>query len=368
MYINELTVKGFRNLKNQTLKLNRGLNIFVGANAQGKTNLVESVYLCCIGKSPRTEKDKDLVMWGQNIAHVKAQYTCRYGDGTIAIGIDSTAGTKKHITVNSVPINKLGDLLGYLNCIYFSPNEIKIVSQSPQERRKFLDVDLCQIDKSYFFALSRFNKALHQRNNLLKSNSSKEKIKDTIFVWDQQIAENGAKVIAKRKEFCEQLKEFANVNHKKITDGKEDLELDYITMFNYETTKEIYENYLLALGNSLDKDLELRYTTVGCQRDDIALSVNKKDLRNFGSQGQLRTTALALKLSELDIFKKITGEMPILLLDDVLSELDLDRQKQLLNLAKETQVLLTTATEIDNLLLPKYYTTFSVKDGVATVK
>lgn len=344
MKVTEISLSQYRNLARQTVRLGDELNIFTGDNAQGKTNLVESVYLCCIGKSPRTDKDRDLICWNKDKAFVRVKYLCRFGEGEITVTL--TSGAKKQITVNAVPIAKIGELMGYLNCIYFSPNEIKIISQSPAERRRFLDIDLCQTDKNYFYSLTRFNKALQQRNNLLKQARTVEELSETIFVWDKQIADEGARVITKRRAFCEQLKGLAKQSHATLTDGKETLELQYVTPIKGETVAEIATNYLEALKSNLDKDFQLRHTSVGCQRDDIALKINGTDVRAFGSQGQLRTTALSLKLAELQIFKSIIGEYPVLILDDVLSELDIDRQRRLLNFDSDLQILLTTATEI----------------------
>ncbi len=365
MKVTQIQLSNYRNLAQQKVTLGAGLNIFVGDNAQGKTNLVESVYLCCIGKSPRTEKDKDLVTWGQQSAFVKVNYNGRYGDGEITFDL-KTQG-KKQIAVNSVAITKMAELMGYLNCIYFSPNEIKIISQSPAERRKFLDIDLCQTDKNYFYSLQRFNKAIAQRNNLLKSALSVEQLKDMIFVWDNQIAEEGARVVAKRRTFCEKLKIYAKRCHEKLTDGKETLDLDYVSQIDGENVKELTQNYLRLLQNNLERDFQMRHTSIGCQRDDICLKVNGVDVRSFGSQGQLRTTALSLKLAELMIFKDIIGEYPVLLLDDVLSELDYDRQKRLLNFDKRLQILLTTAVEIPSELLGECKQ-FVIEKGVCREK
>ncbi|MCM1195065.1 MAG: DNA replication/repair protein RecF [Corallococcus sp.] len=362
MKVKELTVCNLRNLAKQTVRPNDKLNIFTGDNAQGKTNLVESVYLCCIGKSPRTDKDKDMICWGKDYAYVKVKYACRFGEGEIYVALRSDA--KKQIAVNSVPIARMGELMGYLNCIYFSPNEIKIISQSPVERRRFLDIDLCQTDKNYFYSLSRFNKALAQRNNLLKQPNNPDELKETLFVWNEQIAEEGAKVIFKRKTFCEKLKIHAKQCHLTLSDGKEDLSLDYVTQIKGESVKEITENYLRQLRESTEKDILLRYTTAGCQRDDISLKINGVDVRTFGSQGQLRTTALSLKLAELKIFKELIGEYPVLILDDVLSELDADRQKRLLNFDADLQILLTTATPADKALISTDCKYFTIKNGV----
>lgn len=366
MKVTQITVNNFRNLRSQTVAPQSGLNIFVGDNAQGKTNLVESVCLCCIGKSPRTDKDKDLICWNKDVAYVKVRYDCRFGEGEIAVTLNSHG--KKQIAVNNVPIAKMGELMGYLNCIYFSPNEIRIISQSPAERRRFLDVDLCQIDKNYFYSLTRFNKALAQRNVILKTAHNLDEVKQTVFVWDKQIAEEGAKIIAKRRNFCNKLKVYADKCHRKLTDEKENLALQYVTQIQGETLQQLSQNYLDLLQANVEKDFSLRYTTIGCQRDDISLQINGVDVRNFGSQGQLRTTALALKLAELMIFKDLIGEYPILLLDDVLSELDVDRQKRLLTFSSDLQILLTSATELPSQLVDIPYKHFTISDGLCTQK
>lgn len=362
MKVNEITVCNLRNLAKQTVKPSGKLNIFCGDNAQGKTNLVESVYLCAIGKSPRTDKDKEMICWNKDYAYVKIRYTCRYGDGEIYVALRSNA--KKQIAVNSVPITKMGELMGYLNCIYFSPNEIKIITQSPVERRRFLDIDLCQTDKNYYYSLSRFNKALAQRNNILKQSANVDEARDLLFAWDAQIADEGAKIIRKRKEFCDKLKVYAKQCHSALTDNKETLELEYITQIKGDGVNELTANYADTLAKNVEKDFQLRYTSSGCQRDDISLKINDVDVRSFGSQGQLRTTALSLKLAELKIFKDIIGEYPVMILDDVLSELDIDRQKRLLNFDSGLQILLTTATEIDKSLIQTDCKYFNIKNGV----
>lgn len=362
MKVNEITVCNLRNLAKQTVKPDNQLNIFCGDNAQGKTNMVESVYLCALGKSPRTDRDRDLINWGKDYAYVKLKYTCRYGDGEIYVALRTSA--KKQIAVNSVPITKMGELMGYFNCIYFSPNEIKIITQSPVERRRFLDIDLCQTDKNYFYGLSRFNKALAQRNNLLKQSYSLDKAKELLFAWDAQLAEEGAKIVRKRREFCDKLKIYAKQCHETLSRGKETLELEYVTQIKGSTTSELTKSYADMLESNVEKDYQLRYTAAGCQRDDISLKINGVDARSFGSQGQLRTAALSLKLAELKIFKDLIGEYPVLILDDVLSELDADRQKSLLNFDDELQILLTTATVIDKDLIKTNCKYFTIENGV----
>ncbi len=366
MKITRIQLANYRNLKNQTVTPCPGLNVFVGDNAQGKTNLVESVYLCCIGKSPRTDKDKDLVCWNQTSARVKVNYVGRYGEGNI--DVDLTVGSKKKISVNGAPLAKMGELMGYLNCIYFSPNEIRIISQSPAERRRFLDIDLCQTDKNYFYSLVRYNKALAQRNNALKSAVDLEDAKDAVFGWNNILAEEGAKIVEKRQDFCKKLTPLAKTSHEKLTDGKETLEMRYVANIGGETPQAVFEGFCQALEESLEKDFQLRHTSVGCQRDDVSMKINGVDVRNFGSQGQLRTTALSLKLAELVLFKNTVGEYPVLVLDDVLSELDAERQKRLLNFDEELQILLTSATDISDKLLAKDRKVFTISQGVCTEK
>ncbi|MEG1707024.1 MAG: DNA replication/repair protein RecF, partial [Clostridia bacterium] len=337
MKVNKLTISEYRNLAMQTLTLDSGLNVFVGNNAQGKTNLLESVYLCCLGKSPRTDKEKEMISWNSDQAKVVTDYSSRYGDGQIAIALSRKS--KKAISVNDIPVLRIGELLGYLNCVFFSPTEIKVISETPSERRHFLDIDLCQIDKAYYYSLIKFNKILAQRNNLLKTATTLSALKDMLFVWDTQLAQEGARIVLKRKNFCEQLSVFAKNAHSRLTDNEENLVVQYLTTISGATQAQLVEDYLLQLTKSIERDFQLRYTSVGCQRDDIGFTVNDIDIRAYGSQGQKRTCALSLKLAELEIFKTFCGEYPILLLDDVMSELDFKRQRQLLTFSNDLQIL-----------------------------
>lgn len=365
MKISQIQIVDYRNLKTQTVKLADGLNVFFGDNAQGKTNLVESVYLCCIGKSPRTDKDRDLVRWGCGKAHVKVNYRCRFGEGDISV--EAEIGAKKKILVNGAPIARMGELMGALNCIYFSPNEIRIISRSPAERRRFLDIDLCQTNKNYFYGLVRYNKALIQRNNALKAAADLRDAEDSVFCWDKILSEEGAKIVFWRSKFCEKLAPLAMRAHEKLTDGKETLEMRYVANISGSSEEAIYTGFCDTLRQNAEKDFQLRHTSSGCQRDDISLKVNGVDVRSYGSQGQLRTTALALKLAELELFWELTGEYPVLILDDVLSELDADRQRRLLNFDENLQILLTSATDVES-ILPQRRKIFCIKDGLCTEK
>lgn len=366
MIITEISAVNWRNLARQKVKLGKQLNIFCGENAQGKTNLVETVYMCCLGKSPRNHNDKELICHGKDVAFVRVRYVCRYGEGEIAVTLNARG--KKQILINSVSIDKMGELMGYLNCVYFAPEEIRVISDSPAERRRFMDIDLCQTDKNYYYSLSRFNRALAQRNNLLKRAQSVEQFTETVFVWDKQLAEEGAKIVFKRAAFCEELKNLARETHFALTDGKETLELNYVTSLQGNSPEEIAQNYLRMLTENTEKDFVLRHTSVGCQRDDVQFQINGSDARTFGSQGQLRTVALSLKLAELKIFKNLTDEYPVLILDDVLSELDPLRQKRLLNFDPQLQILLTTAVNVPRVLTGENCKFFEIRQGVCREK
>ncbi|MDD3831716.1 MAG: DNA replication/repair protein RecF [Clostridia bacterium] len=346
MKVKWVKVNGFRNLATQTVTLGTGLNLFIGNNAQGKTNLLESVYLCCLGKSVRTDHDRDMIGWDKPSSSVMLNYDCIAGSREIEVKL---LKDKKSILINDTPIMRIGELLGYFNCIYFSPEEIRVITSSPIERRRFLDIDLCQLDKEYYRSLVKFNKILLQRNNLLKQSNHIDSLRDMLSIWDTQLARAGAIITYKRKQFCDSLAPYVEQAHAKLT-KTETLSIQYLQSISGNDLDTINANYLAKLTDSIDKDYVQRFTTVGCQRDDIKFSVNGIDIRTFGSQGQQRTAALSLKLAELELFYNIKRDYPVLLLDDVLSELDRSRQKALLNFSTQVQILLTT-TKIDNNLI-----------------
>lgn len=346
MEIKSVELKNFRNYTLQKVGFKSGLNILEGKNAQGKTNLLEAVFLCAIGKSPRTNKEKELLKWNEQMGKVTIEFTKKSGTKKIELYLFSNQN--KAIKINGVPIKKLGELMGELNAIYFSPDELKLVKESPDERRRFMDIDLCQFNKNYFYALNKYNKILNQRNKLLKSGNL-QSIKETISIWNEQLSEQACYIILKRLELIDKLKVFAERAHYYLTDNQEKMVLSYVGLT--DTSKETLKQKLVKLyETSLEKDLNLGYTTVGPHRDDIKIMVNDVDIRHFGSQGQQRSCALSLKLAELEIFKSNLGEYPVLLLDDVLSELDEFRREKLLKIINNFQTLLT-CTEY-NLNLP----------------
>ncbi len=313
MYIEKVKLNGYRNYDGANVAFSPALNVIRGANAVGKTNLIESVYFAGLGKSPRLSQDKDLIMWGKDQSYIAIDVVKKYRKHTLEFHLDSKG--KKRIAIDKIPLLKMSELIGFINIVYFSPDEIRLIKESPQERRRFMDISLTQQKKTYLYALSRYNKILLQRNKLLKTMRDITALKSTLPVWDIQLAKEGAIVISERYAFVEKLKKIAARKHFLLTLGKETLEMEYET----------------GVENA----------SLGPHRDDLKLIVDGIDIRKFGSQGQQRTTALSLKLAEIEGFRNETGENPVLLLDDVLSELDETRQKQLLKATEGIQTMLT---------------------------
>lgn len=341
MKILSLQLKNFRNYKNVSVNFADGLNVLYGKNASGKTNMLESIYLCSIFKSPRTTKDKEMVLIGEQGASVSLTLKKKYRQHTINLFIDEKG--KKKVLVDNIPLNRAGELFGVLGVVFFSPDEMKLVKESPQERRRFLDVGLSQQQRGYFYALQRYNKTLKQKNNLLKEWRASANIDAMLDVWDEALAKEGAVLIRKRIEYINTLNDCASKFHTAISSESEKLKISYESNIevNGLSDDEIKDTLLKSITNSRDKDRELGYSTVGPHRDDMKIEINGKDSRKYASQGQQRTVALALKLGEVIIYKNELGEPPILLLDDVLSELDLTRQNILLKMTEGFQTVLT---------------------------
>lgn len=360
MKIEKITLSNFRNYTNQSVKLSPNLNVILGKNAQGKTNLLESVFICAIGRSPRTTKDRDLIKWDSTYAKIHLEISKDVGQQEIDLYLFKNQN--KAIKINKIGIKKIGQLLGTLNAIYFSPDELKLIKESPDERRKFIDIHLCQFDKNYFYELNNYNHILQQRNKLLKT-PNVDAIKDTIAIWNEQLAIAGAKIIMSRLSFIEDIKIYANQIHQELTSGNEDLKLTY-QGYTADNENELKILLLKKYEDTIEKDINLGFTTVGPHRDDIKIESNGIDLRSFGSQGQQRTGALSLKLAELKVFKNRIGEYPVLLLDDVLSELDITRQNKLLELVSNIQTIIT-CTEF-NFDIP--HTKYEVSNGTILSK
>ena len=358
MYVRGIEVRNFRNYESAKAAFCQGVNVVQGQNAQGKTNLLEAVYICSIGRSPRVTRDKDLIKWNSPGAKITLDVGKR--EGGVKIEIYFSDRENKKILINGLPIMRIGELMGALNCVFFSPDELKIVKESPSDRRRFMDIDISQMSKTYFYLLNRYNKILSQRNKLLKT-GNESVTGETLPVWNAQLAETGAKIIVSRRRFIEKLKPLVSKEHQNLTEGKEDLLIEYDGIEG-ETAADTAESFLKELKAAEKKDFKNGFTSVGPHKDDFSLKSGGVDLRLFGSQGQQRTAALALKLAELEIFAEETGDYPVLLLDDVLSELDLDRQDKLIKRIKRVQTILT-CTHLNAGFQAGEMKTFNIKEG-----
>ncbi len=337
MYIKNLTLQNYRNYEFSSFEFSSGINILTGNNAQGKTNSAEAIFYLCTGYSPRATRDKQVIKYGEDTAYISGVATSNYGD--VKIDITFNKSKNKEISVNGVPIKKIGELMGNLNSVFFNPEELKLIKESPEDRRRFMDISLSQMSRKYFYALQKYRKIIEQRNDLLK-NPDKEVVYETLPLWDEQLCEYAEIIIKERLEFIKILKPLAKDSHSFITDGKEVLEISLES--NYlEDEDSIKESLLKALSERTEKDIVLGYTTAGPHRDDIKIKVNGEDVRIYGSQGQQRTSAISLKLAELEIFKQRFNEYPVLILDDALSELDASRRKRLLERVNGIQTIIT---------------------------
>jgi len=349
MYIKNIELKDFRNYDELKTDFNEKVNIIIGNNAQGKTNLLEAVYMTSVGKSFRTNKDNELVRFGCERAKITANAEKLYLSTSVSMIIGSDS--KKFIKKDGVKLRKISELLDNIMVVIFSPEDLKIVKDEPEKRRKFIDRELCLISPNYYDNLTDYKRVLLQRNSYLKEETVKEDILD---VWDMQLARHGAVIINLRNRFIEKICGFSGSIHDNITNGKEKLSLIYNPNVRVlPTVKEEEEYFYCEIKNSLRRDMMLRTTTKGPHKDDISFDVNGIDMRSFGSQGQQRTCALSLKLAELNLIKEETGEDAILLLDDVMSELDIERQEYLIKTLKKSQLFITT-TDIDKRLMDSF--------------
>lgn len=355
-------LKNFRNYEETFVEFGDGINLIYGKNGMGKTNLVEAVMLNALSKSPRTSHDEDLQKEGQNYTEAEICVERSYGDVTLKCTI---AEKGKKFYVNTNEVKKLSELFGSLVAVYFCPDDLKIVSESPSERREFMDTDISQLSGSYYNLISRYNKVLFQRNKLLKTIHDKNLLLDQIDIWNEQLASLSGLIIKTRKNFISKLSIPANEALKFITNDADSLTLSYIGAKG-ETSEEIKAEILSSLEFNLSKDMEVGYTTVGPHRDDIKIELNGRDSKVFASQGQQRSIVLALKIAELKVFESELNEKPILVLDDVFSELDSARQKKLYDNFKGCQVLMTgTAFKFKP---DESYVQINVKDAKIKIK
>ena len=356
MIIQSLELENFRNYGTLSVHFDSRTNILYGDNAQGKTNILEAVYLSATTKSHKGSKDKDLINFASEEAHIRT-YVVKDGLEN-RVDMHLRKNKSKGIAINGQKIKKAADLLGLLNVVFFSPEDLSIIKNGPSERRRFVDMELCQLDSVYLHNLNHYNKIVNQRNRLLKDLYAKPGLKDTLFLWDSQLVAFGQKIIERRNTFISQLNEIIYGLHLKLTGGKEELQI-------------VYEPDVLALDfeeklqKCQERDIRLKQTSIGPHRDDFSFAVVTVDIRKFGSQGQQRTAALSLKLAEIELVKKMTKDVPLLLLDDVLSELDSNRQNYLLNSIGELQTIIT-CTGLEEFVNNRFEINkvFKVSDGV----
>ncbi len=346
MIVKSLKLENFRNHSDTGILFSDRFNIIYGDNGQGKTNILEAIYLCASGRSHRTSKDAELIRFGCSSFHVETFVKNSGLDKNISISY--LTDHKKQIKINEIPLLKIGALMGNLYAVIFSPEDLLIVKQGPQERRRFVDITLSQIKPSYFYDLQLLTKILKQRNTLLKSINSNSALLDTMEVWNTKLAEVAASIIISRQNFARSLSMLAQNQHKYLTVEKEIISFNYDCSFQISedvNKNGIVEKYILALEKSLARDIALGYTSVGPHRDDFDILINQKSLKTYGSQGQQRSAVLSLKIAEIELIYKETGEYPVLLLDDVMSELDDNRQKYLMDSITKVQTFITCTSD-----------------------
>lgn len=352
MQIEQLSLTNYRNYEKLELSFSPGINVFIGENAQGKTNVMEAIYVLAMAKSHRTSNDRDLIRWEQEYGKIKGTVKRKYGNLPMELVISKKG---KKAKVNHIEQNRLSNYIGQLNVIMFAPEDLNLVKGSPSVRRRFLDMEIGQISPVYLHDLLTFQKILKQRNTILRENRGKLDVHNVMFdVYTEQYIQVAVQIIRKRFYFMDLLQKWAEPIHKGISRGLETLEVSYSTLkeLHSEQTVEEMEAILeQKLKEMRHREVERGITLVGPHRDDLQFMVNGYDIQTFGSQGQQRTTALSLKLAEIELVKQEVSEPPILLLDDVLSELDDYRQSHLLNIMQgEVQTFVTTTniTGIDH--------------------
>ena len=358
MKIESIKLENFRNYESLFLSFHEGTNLFYGDNAQGKTNILESVYLCGTTKSHRDSRDREIIKLDQEESHIRmilSKHEISY-----QIDMHLKRNKAKGIAINGIPIRRASELIGLGNFIFFSPEDLNIIKNGPSERRRFLDMELCQLNRIYVHNLTNYNRILMQRNRLLKDISFHPEYEDMLDIWDRQMVEYGCQVIRSRDEFVKQLNEIIYEIHKKLSGDREDLKLSY--------EKNVSEQeFDRQLRKSRERDVKLKVSHKGPHRDDLVFNIKNIDLRKYGSQGQQRTTALSLKLAEIELVKKKSKDTPVLLLDDVLSELDGNRQRYLLESINDVQTLIT-CTGVEDFVKNHFQIDrlYHVKNGIVT--
>lgn len=360
MIIESVKLKNYRNYEMLDLQFDRGTNIFYGENAQGKTNILEALYMSGTTKSHKSSRDGEMIRFSEEEAHIRTDVVKQ--DLNYRIDMHLKKHKSKGIAINGVSIKKASQLFGIVNIIFFSPEDLSIIKSSPQVRRKFMDSELCQLNKQYLYHLTNYNKVLNNRNKLLKDIYFRPDLKETLFLWDEQLINYGMEIIEKRERFINRLNEIVAEIHFRLSGGREQLRITYVP----NTKKEDLED---AVKKNQEADLKRKMTLCGPHRDDLCFYVNDMNIHKFGSQGQQRTAALSLKMAEIELVKNSIKDTPVLLLDDVLSELDSNRQNELLNSISDIQTFIT-CTGLDEFVNNRFEINkvFQVHRGKVTVE
>ena len=358
MVIRSLKLKNYRNYDLLDMTFDPKTNILYGDNAQGKTNILEALYLTGTTKSHRGTKDRDMIQFGHDESHLETVVEKK--GAAFQIDMHLKKNSPKGIAIDKIPIRRASELFGIVQFVFFSPEDLNIIKEGPAGRRRFIDLELSQLDKIYLSNLSNYNRIINQRNSLLKDLYGQEHLIETLDIWDMQLAAYGTRILERRREFVEQVNEIISNIHYRLTGGRERICLTY-----EESTGNL--TFEQALRKYRERDIRMKSTTVGPHRDDLCFLNNGEiDIRKFGSQGQQRTAALSLKLSEIELVKKIINDTPILLLDDVLSELDKHRQNYLLESIHDIQTVIT-CTGLDEFVNNRFSINriFHIKNGNA---
>lgn len=354
MFLTQLSLQHYRNYEHIELATDHKVNLFVGPNAQGKTNLLEAIFVLALTKSHRTSRDKELIGWNAQETQLHGQALKKYGSCTLDLHITPTG---KKARINGLEQKKLSHFIGALNVVMFAPEDLEIVKGAPAIRRRFLDMELGQVHPAYLYDLTQYQKVLQQRNIFLKQNSSVDSRQQAMLdIWNEQLAQFGVKIMKKRQSFIKKLQAWAEKIHAGITNGQERLIIHYqpsLPLTEDVDEAVLFEQFMIKLSQVKEQEIRRGVTLIGPHRDDLFFTINDKEAHVFGSQGQQRTTALSLKLAEIELIREEVGEYPLLLLDDVLSELDQYRQTQLIETFQGKVQTFITTTGIESLNLNK---------------
>ncbi len=359
MRVKSLELLNFRNYDHARIEPDEGVTVFAGPNAQGKTNILEALHLCCLGRSHRTSRDEELIRWGEPSARVTVKTAQRDGTHEVGVLLTRAGRKKKTVRIGARQAERIGELFGHVCGVLFSPEDLQIVKSGPAERRRFIDMQLSQLRPAYFYALQRAVRTLNQRNALLREIAKNPSLAPTLEMWDEQLAQCGAQIAENRREAVERLGQFAAQAHSDLTGGRETLALRYLSQADEANPREAL---LRRLHAARAEDLRRMSTSVGIHRDDILITIDGREARTFASQGQQRSAVLALKLAQLELCLAERGEAPILMLDDVMSELDPQRRRQLIERIDRVQTFVT-CTDVSDLAGARQGAVYHVENG-----